>query len=64
MRKVFEALHDNVLFINLKKCSFMTNKVLFLGYVVSFEGVHVFKQKIQAIREWPTYNSLVNNILN
>lgn len=41
LMKVFEILQDNELFIILKKYSFMTNRVLILGYVVSFKGTHV-----------------------
>ncbi|XP_065639160.1 uncharacterized mitochondrial protein AtMg00860-like [Quercus suber] len=55
--KTKEGLYEwmaNVLYINLKKCSFLTDKLLFLGYVVSADGIHVDKDKVRAIREWPT----------
>ena len=32
----------------------MTDRLVFLGYVVSFEGIHVDEDKVKAIREWPT----------
>ena len=32
----------------------MTNNFLFLGYVVSSEGIKVDEEKVKAIREWPT----------
>ena len=32
----------------------MTDSLLFLGYVVSSEGIKVDKEKVKAIREWPT----------
>ncbi|XP_026443706.1 uncharacterized protein LOC113343768 [Papaver somniferum] len=35
LSQVFKALQDNVLYVNLKKCTFFTNRVAFLGYVVS-----------------------------
>ena len=38
---------------NLKKCSFFTNKVVFLGFIVSSEGVSANPQKFQAIVDWP-----------
>lgn len=53
LRQVFEALHENKLYINLKKCTFLENKLLFLGFVVGVDGVHVDKEKVRAIREWP-----------
>jgi hypothetical protein len=38
--QVLEALLHNKLYINLKKCSFFTEKLFFLGYIVSVEGIH------------------------
>jgi hypothetical protein len=32
----------------------MTSSLLFLGFVVSAEGIKVDEGKIRAIREWPT----------
>ena len=40
--------------INLKKCNFLIDKLLFLGYVVSVDGIHVDENKVRAVREWPT----------
>ena len=31
----------------------MTSSLLFLGYVVCLEGIHVDEEKVRAIREWP-----------
>lgn len=50
MRKVLEVIHENKLFINLKKCCFMMNQLLFLGFVVSADGIQVDKEKVRAIR--------------
>ena len=47
-------MQKNKLYINLKKCSFMIDRLVFLGYVVSFEGIHVDEDNVKAIREWPT----------
>ncbi|VVA38985.1 PREDICTED: Retrovirus-related Pol poly from transposon, partial [Prunus dulcis] len=53
LKEVLKVLQENMLFINLKKCTFITNKVLFLGYVVSENGIHVDEDKVRAIQEWP-----------
>ena len=37
----------------MKKCSFLTDKLLFLGYMVSVDGIHVDEDKVRAVREWP-----------
>ena len=51
------------MYINLKKCSFLTDKLLFLGYVVSADGIHVDEDKVRAVREWPTPKT-VSDVLN
>jgi hypothetical protein len=58
VRKVLEVLRENKLFINLKKCSFMMDQLLFLGFVVSADGIRVDEEKARAIREWPTPKSV------
>jgi hypothetical protein len=39
---------------NREKCTFCKDKVIFLGYVVSKDGVEVDNYKIVAIQNWPT----------
>ena len=53
VREVLAILQANELYINLKKRSFLTDKLLFLGYVVSADGIHVDENKVHAIWEWP-----------
>jgi hypothetical protein len=50
---VFDALRTARLFANMDKCIFYT-RVLFLGYVVTPQGIEVDSSKIAAIQEWPT----------
>ena len=54
LREGFKVSREKKLYENLKKCFFMTNSLLFLGYVVSSEGIKVDEEKVKAIREWPT----------
>ena len=54
LREVFKVLRENKLYANLKKCVFMKNSLLFLGYVVSSEGIKVDEEKVKALTEWPT----------
>jgi hypothetical protein len=51
---VFDALRAAHLFANMDKCIFCTQRVLFLGYVVSPQGIEVNSSKIVNIQEWPT----------
>ena len=53
LRAVFNALRDARLFGNLEKCIFCTDRVSFLGYVVTPQGIEVDKAKIEAIESWP-----------
>lgn len=51
---VLQALRENKLYLNLKKCEFITNRLLFLGFIISSKGISAYEQKIIAIRELPT----------
>ncbi|XP_050387198.1 uncharacterized protein LOC126803432 [Argentina anserina] len=52
LRQVCIALRKEKLFANLKKCSFMSNEVVFLGFVVSSKCVKADSEKVRAIAEW------------
>ncbi|OMO89160.1 reverse transcriptase [Corchorus capsularis] len=54
LRCVLDVLRVEKLYANLKKCTFCTNKLVFLGFVVSSQGIEVDEEKIKAIKEWPT----------
>jgi hypothetical protein len=49
---VFNALRDARLFGNHTKCTFCTDRVVFLGYVVTAQGIEVDPAKIEAISSW------------
>jgi hypothetical protein len=53
LRAVFTALRDAHLFGNLEKCVFCTDRVSFLGYVVTPQGIEVDQAKMEAIQGWP-----------
>jgi hypothetical protein len=55
-----ETLREQKLYVNLKKCHFCTNSLVFLGYVVCKEGIMMDPSKIDAITSWPTPKSLLN----
>jgi len=54
---VFAVLQANELYINLKKCNFMTMSLIFLGFIINSLGIHVDKEKVRAIRDWPASKS-------
>nr|GEW40676.1 transposon Ty3-I Gag-Pol polyprotein [Tanacetum cinerariifolium] len=63
LRKVMKALADNDLFFNLKKCTFLTNKLLFLSYIVSSDGIHIDETKVRR-RFVKNFSSIVAPITN
>ena len=46
--------HVKKLLINLNKCSFLKEELVYLGFVVSHEGLKMDMEKVRAILEWPT----------
>ena len=50
---VFATLRDARLFGNLEKCTFCTDRVSFLGFVVTPQGIEVEQAKVEAIQGWP-----------
>jgi len=58
LREVFLVLRDNSLFANIDKCTFCVDSVVFLGFIVNKNGVHVDLEKIKAIQEWSTLQNV------
>lgn len=54
LRQVLQVLREQKLYANLKKCDFLTESLVFLGYVVSKDGIKVDPSKVDAILNWPT----------
>jgi len=52
-----KVLDQEKLFGNLKKCIFFAKEVIFLGYVVTEDGIKVDNSKIEASQTWPTPKS-------
>ncbi|CAA7034520.1 unnamed protein product [Microthlaspi erraticum] len=53
LRDVLLVLRREKLFGAAKKCAFGVSQVLFLGYIVSGQGLEVDPTKISAIKSWP-----------
>jgi len=56
--KIMKVLDCEKLFDNLEKCPFFTKEVIFLGYVMTGEGIKADDSKIEAIRTWPMPKSI------
>jgi len=58
LRNVLSVLRSEQLYANLKKCTFCMGKIMFLGYVVTAQGIEMDEEKVKAILDWPTLKSV------
>ncbi|KAK8543626.1 hypothetical protein V6N13_076426 [Hibiscus sabdariffa] len=52
LRIVLQTLREKQLYAKFSKCEFWLNEVIFLGHIVSAEGIRVDPKKIEAIMGW------------
>ncbi|KAL0319703.1 UNVERIFIED_CONTAM: Retrovirus-related Pol polyprotein from transposon.6 [Sesamum radiatum] len=52
LRVVLQILKEKELYAKLSKCEFWVNQVVFLGHVISGDGVMPDPSKVKAIMEW------------
>ncbi len=50
---MLKRLEEHDLPVKLSKCEFYKYKIVFLGYIVSTEGIKPDLKKIESIKEWP-----------
>ena len=53
LQAVFQRLHEHGLKLKPSKCELFRSHVLYLGHVVSKEGIHTDPSKIEAVQNWP-----------
>jgi hypothetical protein len=54
VRAMLQCLKEEKLLIKLKKCTFMQRELVYLGFVVSKEGLKMDPEKVNDILEWIT----------
>ncbi|XP_019432645.1 PREDICTED: uncharacterized protein LOC109339632, partial [Lupinus angustifolius] len=54
LKAVLIVLRKEKLYANMEKCTFCVDHVIFLGFKINANGVHVDQEKIKAIQDWPT----------
>jgi hypothetical protein len=57
-RQVLQVLRSNCLFAKMSKCVFATDKVEYLGHIISAHGVATDPAKVAAIQPWVTPKSI------
>ena len=58
LEEILSTLRKEKLFVNPKKCSFMADSLIFLGYIISSKGLGADPSKIQAIQNWPVLHNI------
>jgi hypothetical protein len=58
VKEVLKRLEENRLVISPEKCVWASNKVEFLGYIISEEGIEMAKDKAQTVLVWEPPKSL------
>ena len=53
LQEVLIVLSREKFYVAIAKCSFMTDSVLFLGYVMSKDELSVNESKVIAVKQWP-----------
>jgi len=52
LRVMLQTLRENQLYAKLNKCEFWLKEVVFLGHVISAEGIIVDPRKVEAVLKW------------
>ncbi|XP_073133419.1 uncharacterized protein [Henckelia pumila] len=58
LRTILKTLRAEKLYAKLSKCEFWLRKVIFLGHVISGDGISVDPSKIEAVIGWPRPTSI------
>ena len=54
LHHVLRKLQQEKLIINLQKCTCMKEELVYLGFVISREGLKMDQEKVKEILEWPS----------
>lgn len=54
LRSILKVLRINKLYLNLKKCKFLTGNLIFLRFIISARGVSIDQRKVKIVQKWPT----------
>jgi hypothetical protein len=58
LEKVLDIMKTQSLYAKESKCEFGMRELLYLGHIISGQGVQVHQEKIKAIMDWPTPKNL------
>ena len=58
LKTTLDRLHRAKLYGQLHKCEFLKDKVDYLGFEVSKDGIHAPPEKVKAVIDWPRPQSV------
>ncbi|KAJ4784848.1 polyprotein [Rhynchospora pubera] len=58
LRATLEILMENKLYAKMSKCEFGTEKLEYLGHIISVDGVATDPKKVEVMKNWPTPKSV------
>jgi hypothetical protein len=58
LEEVLSIMEAQSLYAKESKCEFGMTELLYLGHIISAQGVQVHQEKIKAILDWPTPKNL------
>lgn len=58
LREVLHLLQSHSFFVRRSKCSFGVKELVYLGHIVTPDGVRPDPDKVEAVKSWPIPNSL------
>ena len=60
------TLKDGELYVKFVKCEFLLESVVFLGHIISNDGIRVDNQKIEVVQNWfrPTSPTGIGSFLD
>lgn len=53
LKAVLKMLRQNKIFLNLKKCEFLTENLACLRFVICSQGIPIDERKIVTVKSWP-----------
>lgn len=58
LAQVLEILQSQCFVVKPNMCDLASNKVHYLGHIISSVGMEVDQSKIEAVRDWPQPNTI------
>ena len=62
LKVILDVLRKHQLYVNVKKCRFLQESLVFLGFVILAGGIKMDSEKVREILEWPSPRNIIEVI--